>query len=310
MEPIIGKPKGDGADVVKETDSRSFEADVIKASLETPVIVDFWAPWCEPCKQLGPALEKAVRAANGKVKLVKIDIDKNPQIAQAFRVQSIPAVYAFSKGQPTDGFVGAQPESQIKAFVARLAGDSVAGLAGDSGPSPVDQALERAAAALEAKDHGAASALFAQVLQHEPGNLAAVAGLARCYIAAGEAARARELLDGVAEDDAEKPEISGARAALSLAEEAAHGSGDVAGLEARVAADASDHQARYDLAVALVGAGRRDEAVEALLEIVRRDRAWNDEAARKKLLELFAAFGPTDPLTLAARRKLSSLLFS
>ncbi len=194
MEPIIGAPPA-AADVIKESDEKGFQADVVDASHETPVIVDFWAPWCGPCKQLGPALEKAVAAAGGKVRLVKINIDENPQIAQAFHIQSIPAVYAFSQGKPVDGFAGALPESQIKSFVGRLAGES--------GPSPVDQALERAKEALEQKDYGAASALFGQVLHHEPGNPDAVAGLARCFVAAREPERAREVLDQVGEEHAD-----------------------------------------------------------------------------------------------------------
>ena len=301
MEPIIGAPPA-AADVIKESDEKGFQADVVDASHETPVIVDFWAPWCGPCKQLGPALEKAVAAAGGKVRLVKINIDENPQIAQAFRIQSIPAVYAFSQGKPVDGFTGALPESQIKSFVGRLAGES--------GPSPVDQALERAKEALEQKDYGAASALFGQVLQHEPGNPDAVGGLARCFVAAREPERAREVLDQVGEEHADHAEIAGARAALALAEQASGSAADSAGLEARLAENENDHQARFDLAMALYGAGQREAAVEHLLEILRRDRAWNEEAARKQLVTLFEAFGPTDPLTVATRRKLSSLLFS
>ena len=301
MEPIIGAPPA-AANVIKESDEKGFRADVVDASHETPVIVDFWAPWCGPCKQLGPALEKAVAAAGGKVRLVKINIDENPQIAQAFRIQSIPAVYAFSQGKPVDGFTGALPESQIKSFVGRLAGES--------GPSPVDQALERAKEALEQKDYGAASALFGQVLQHEPGNPDAVAGLARCFVAAREPERAREVLDQVGEEHADHAEIAGARAALALAEQASGSAADSAGLEARLAENENDHQARFDLAMALYGAGQREAAVEHLLEILRRDRAWNEEAARKQLVTLFEAFGPTDPLTVATRRKLSSLLFS
>ena len=301
MEPIIGAPPA-LADVIKESDEKGFQADVVDASHETPVIVDFWAPWCGPCKQLGPALEKAVAAAGGKVRLVKINIDENPQIAQAFRIQSIPAVYAFSQGKPVDGFTGALPESQIKSFVGRLAGES--------GPSPVDQALERAKEALEQKDYGAASALFGQVLHHEPGNPDAVGGLARCFVAAREPERAREVLDQVGEEHADHAEIAGARAALALAEQASGSAADSAGLEARLAENENDHQARFDLAMALYGAGQREAAVEHLLEILRRDRAWNEEAARKQLVTLFEAFGPTDPLTVATRRKLSSLLFS
>ncbi len=301
MEPIIGAPPA-AADAIKESDEKGFQADVVDASHETPVIVDFWAPWCGPCKQLGPALEKAVAAAGGKVRLVKINIDENPQIAQAFRIQSIPAVYAFSQGKPVDGFTGALPESQIKSFVGRLAGES--------GPSPVDQALERAKEALEQKDYGAASALFGQVLQHEPGNPDAVGGLARCFVAAREPERAREVLDQVGEEHADHAEIAGARAALALAEQASGSAADSAGLEARLAENENDHQARFDLAMALYGAGQREAAVEHLLEILRRDRAWNEEAARKQLVTLFEAFGPTDPLTVATRRKLSSLLFS
>jgi putative thioredoxin len=303
MEPIIGTPQdGAGADIVKDSDSRSFQADVLDASHEVPVIVDFWAPWCEPCKQLGPTIEKVVRKTGGRVRLVKIDIDQSPDIAQAMRVQSIPAVYAFDQGRPVDGFVGAQPESEIKAFVERLIGEI--------GPSPVEQALEHAKSALQSKDYGTASALFGQILQHEAGNPDAVAGLARCYLAAGDAARAREVLDKAGDEHRNHPEIVGAVAALALAEQASESAGETAENEARVAANANDHQARLDLAMALYAAGRNDEAIDHLLEIVRRDRAWNDEAARKQLLTFFEALGPMDPLVVSARRQLSSILFS
>ncbi len=301
MEPIIGAPPS-GAKVVKDSDTRNFQADVIDASRELPVVVDFWAPWCGPCKQLGPALEKAVRGAGGKVRLVKINIDENPEIAQTFRIQSIPVVYAFSQGQPVDGFTGAVPESQVKAFVERLSGES--------GPSPVEQALARAKETLKTKDYGAASALFSQVLQHEAGNPDAVAGLARCYLATGEREQARELLGRVAEEHANHPEIGSVQSALALADQAGDTAGDIADLERRIDANPADHQAREALAMALYAAGDPEAAVGHLLEIVRRDRGWNDGAARQRLLTLFEALGPTDPVTVASRRRLSSLLFS
>ena len=303
MEPILGAPPQDpGADVIKDSNTQNFENDVIRASQEVPVIVDFWAPWCGPCKQLGPAIEKAVNKARGKVRLVKVNIDENQAVAQALRIQSIPAVFAFVKGQPVDGFVGAQPESQINAFVGRLVGET--------GPSPVEQALEQAKASLDESDYGAASALFGQVLQHEPDNLVAIAGLARCLTAAGDTVAAAEVLARAGDAQADHPEISGARAALSLAEQAAATSGEADALERRLESDPGDHQARLDLAKAMFGNGQRETAIDHLLEIMRRDRAWNDEAARKQLLEMFEAMGPTDPLTASARRRLSSLMFS
>ncbi len=303
MEPMIGaSPGGAGADIVKNSNTAGFQADVLEASKEVPVIVDFWAPWCEPCKQLGPTIEKVVRAAAGRVRLVKIDIDESPEIAQTMRVQSIPAVYAFDQGQPVDGFVGALPESQIKAFVERLTGAI--------GPSPVEQALERAQTALQDKDYGTASALFGQILQHEAGNADAIAGLARCYLASDDVGRARALLDQVGEEERKHPEIASALAALALAEQAGESTGETAELEDRIAGDANDHQARFDLALALYAAGGCEAAIDHLLEIMRRKRAWNDEAARKQLLTFFEALGTMDPLVVSARRQLSSILFS
>ncbi len=303
MEPIIGASGGaNGADAVKDSDTQHFQADVIDASRETPVLVDFWAPWCGPCKQLGPLLERAVAATRGKVRLVKINIDENPQLAQALRIQSIPAVYAFDQGQPVDGFVGALPESQIKAFVERLAGAA--------GASPVEEAVARANEALEAKDYGTASALFGQVLAHEPDNLDAIAGLARCYLGAGEPERARKVLEKAGEGADSHAGIKSARAAIALAEEAAESAGERATFEARLESNPDDHEARFGLALALIALGDREGAVDQLIEIMRRDRYWNDEAARKKLIELFDAFGPTDPLTVEARRRMSTIMFS
>ena len=305
MEPIVGQPEGEisaGADLIKDSSTATFAEDVVQASMEVPVIVDFWAPWCQPCKQLTPALEKVVQAAAGKVRLVKINIDENQELAAQLQIQSIPTVYAFKNGQPVDGFMGALPDSQIKEFVERLAGPV--------GPSPSDEVLEMAKQALDAEDFATAANLYAQVMQNAPGEAAAIGGLARCYIGMGEPEQAREILESVDEDTAKDPEIAGALAALSLQEQAGEGAADTADLEARVAADPKDHQARYDLAVALAGGGRAEEAIDHLVEIVRQDRQWNEEAARNQLLQLFEALGPMDPVTIAGRRKLSSVLFS
>jgi putative thioredoxin len=269
------------------------------------VIVDFWAPWCGPCKQLGPSLEKAVLAAKGAVRLVKVDIDKNQQLAAQMRIQSIPAVYAFFQGRPVDGFVGALPDSQVKSFVAKLAELGGAEL----GPSPVEEALQQAEAALDAKDTGTASAIFNQVLAHEPANIPALAGLVRCLVTAGELKRAREVLGRVPADKQGDAAVAKAAAALDLAEQSAGAVGQLAELQAKVELDANDHQSRYDLALALYASGKQETALDELLEIVRRNRAWNEEAARKQLVKFFEALGPADPLTLSGRRRLSSLLF-
>ena len=308
METILGGAAAavNGADLIKNGTTASFMADVVDASHDAAVVVDFWAPWCGPCKQLGPALEKAVRDARGKVRLVKVDIDQNPEIAQQMRIQSIPAVYAFKDGRPVDGFVGALPESQVKQFVSRLA--SSAGAA--AGPSPIEEAVALAKEALAAGDMPRAANIFGQVLEHEPGNVDALAGVARAAIARKDFAKARQTLDRAPPEAAAHAEIAAARTALELAESGEKSKGALGELRQRIARDPKDNQARLELAAALFGSGEREPAIDELLELVRRDRAWNEEAARKQLLKFFEAMGPTDPLTVATRKRLSSILFS
>jgi putative thioredoxin len=295
-----GAPSADGA-VIKDSDTQHFIEDVIQASRDQAVIVDFWAPWCGPCKQLGPILERVVRNAGGKVRLVKINIDENPELAQQLRIQSIPMVYGFKGGQPVDGFAGALPESQIKVFVERLAGPL--------GPAPAEVALDQAKQAAAAGQTDRAARIYEQLLEQEPGNPEALAGLARCQIARGRLPAAGATLERVPKEHANHVEVDGARAALSLAEESGT-LADPGQLNARLAADPNDHEARLDLATALFLRGQIDPAIEHLLAIVRKDRDWRDQAARKQLIKFFDALGPQHPATVSGRRKLSTVLFS
>ncbi len=287
--------------VVKETTTQTFVKDVIEESKRQPVLVDFWAPWCGPCKQLTPLLEKVVKAAKGKVKLVKMNIDEHPAIPGQMGIQSIPAVIAFADGRPADGFMGALPESQVVAFLERLTKDRIGGEAQDL--------LKAADAALAEGDCAGAADLYAQLLAEDSANVQALAGLARCYVETGALDEAQQTLAMVPEAKRNDAAVAAARAALDLAEQAKT-LGPIADLERKVAENPLDQQARFDLALALNGQGRRMDALEHLLAIVKRDRKWNDDGARKQLVQLFDAWGPADEATVEGRKRLSSILFA
>jgi putative thioredoxin len=301
-----GSTNGAGAPppgaLIKDSDTRSFMVDVVETSRKVPVIVDFWAPWCGPCKQLGPMLEKLVKQANGKVRMVKVNVDENQQLAAQMRVQSIPAVFAFVDGQPVDGFMGALPESQIKQFIDRLG--SQGGMAEE-----IEAAVAAGREALAQNNLAEAAQIFAQVLGADRENAGAIAGLAKCQIASGDLEQAKATLALVPPAKANDAEVISAKAALELAATPVD-HGEIANLTRAIEANAEDHQARLDLAVALNAAGQKQEALDHLLHIVRRKRDWNEEAARKQLVKFFEAWGPKDEFTLQGRRKLSSILFS
>jgi putative thioredoxin len=287
--------------LIKDTTTQTFVKDVIEESKRQPVLIDFWAPWCGPCKQLTPVLEKAVRAAKGKVKLVKMNIDEHPAIPGQMGIQSIPAVIAFVNGQPADGFMGALPESQVMAFLERLTKDRIGGEAKDM--------LKAADAALAEGDPAGAADLYAQLLDEDNTNVHALAGLARCYVETGAIDQAKQTLALVPDTKRNEASVLAAQAALDLAEQA-KSLGPMADLEQKVAANPLDHQARFDLALALNSKGRRLEALEHLISIVKRDRKWNDDGARKQLVQFFDAWGPTDEATIEGRKRLSSILFA
>ena len=287
--------------VVKETTTQGFIKDVIEASKKQPVLVDFWAPWCGPCKHLTPILEKAVKSAKGKVKLAKMNIDEHPAIPGQMGIQSIPAVIAFSNGQPVDGFMGALPESQVMAFLERLTKGAVGAEERDL--------MKAAEEALAAGDPAGAANLYGQLLTQDSGNIAALAGLARCYVLSGALEQAKQTLAMVPEAKRNETAVAAARAALEVAEQA-KAVGPIDELEKKVATNPLDHQARFDLATALNATGKRSDATTQLLEIVKRDRKWNDDGARKQLVQFFEAWGFTDPAAVEGRKRLSSILFS
>jgi putative thioredoxin len=301
LQDIAGAAPAPADGLIKDTTTQAFVKDVIEESRRQPVLVDFWAEWCGPCKQLTPVLEKAVKAAKGKIKLVKMDIDKHPSIPGQMGIQSIPAVIAFVNGQPADGFLGALPESQVADFIARITKDKLGGEAQDL--------LKTADEALTAGHAEDAVALYSEVLHEDASNVPALAGLARAQVANGALEQAKQTLARIPDAKQNDAAVAAARSALEVAEQA-KSVGPLDELEQKVAANPLDHEARFDLAIALNAAGKRDEAAEQLLAIVKRDRKWNDDGARKQLVQFFEAWGPTDEATLNGRRKLSSILFA
>lgn len=299
---IIGGATAAAADTIVDATTATFAKDVIEASRDQLVIVDFWADWCGPCKQLTPVLENVVKSYGGTVRLVKVDVDKNQALAAQLRIQSLPTVYAFKDGRPVDGFMGVQPESAIRDFIARCGGES-------SGEADLDAALTSAEEAVAGGALQDAASIFAAVLQEDQQNPRALAGLATCYLKSGDRARAEQTLALVPPDKVSDPAVVSAQAAVELSKQA-EASGPVDELEARVAATPDDFEARMDLALAAAAAGQKQKAVDQLIEIFRRDRTWNDEAARKQLLKLFEAWGPKDQHTIEGRKKLSALLFA
>jgi putative thioredoxin len=301
--------QGNGAapappDLIKETTTQTFVKDVIEESRRQPVLIDFWAPWCGPCRQLTPILEKAVRAAKGRVKLVKMNIDDHPAIPGQMGIQSIPAVIAFVNGQPADGFMGALPESQVNAFIDKL----TKGVPAAGEPNPAEL-LKEAEAALDEGDPATAAQIYAEVLAIDATNIAALAGLAKCYITTGAVEQAKQTLAMVPESKRNDAAVKAVQAAIDLAEQA-QSVGPIGELEQKVAANPLDHQARFDLATALNAAGKRGEATDQLLQIVKRDRKWNDDGARKQLVQFFEAWGGADEATVEGRKRLSTILFS
>jgi len=299
--PPNGQNGGNAGALIKDTTTQAFAKDVLEESRIQPVLVDFWAPWCGPCKTLSPIIEKAVTAAKGAVKLVKMNIDDHPAVAGQLGIQSIPAVIAFQNGQPVDGFVGALPEGQVKQFIERIAGPG--------GPSETEVLIEEGNRRLEAKDIAGAAEHFAAALTADPQSIPALVGLASAHLAAGNLDAARQTLATLPETAAADPAVAAVRAQIELAAQTA-ALGDPLALEARLAANPKDHDARFDLALILNARGDREGATDRLLEIVAKDRSWQDEKARKQLVQFFEAWGPMDPATLSARRRLSSLLFA
>ncbi|OSQ49964.1 thioredoxin [Thalassospira alkalitolerans] len=299
--PDATAAKGQDKDLIKDSSVETFTQDVIEASMETPVVVDFWAPWCGPCKSLTPTIEKVTREAGGRVKLVKVNIDENQELAAQLRIQSVPTVYAFKGGRPVDGFQGAQPESEVRAFYERLAGGPI--------ESPIEAILEQAAAALAENDHETAHGHYVSVLERDQQNEIAIGGMIRCMVAMGEIEETRHFVENMAEADRLKAPISAAISALELAE-TGYSKEDLDDARAKVAADPNDLQAQFDLGMACFATNKRDDAVNAMITIIRKDRSWNDDAGRTQLIKFFEAWGPMDPASVAGRRALSTVLFS
>ena len=311
MEPMLkaAAPQAAPADLIKDSDQTKFAKDVLEASRTVPVIVDFWAPWCGPCKTLQPTIEKVVKEAKGAVKLVKINIDQNQMLAQQLRIQSIPAVYAFFGGRPVDGFMGAVPESQVKQFVDRLVQAAGGAPGAEGGADDLAAALEHAKQAIAENDYSLAAQIYNEVIEVAPDNIAAIAGLAKCHLQAGNADQAKSLLGKVPAKDKNNAEVVALLASIDLAEKAKE-AGPVADLKAKATADPKDFQTRLDLAMAYWAGEQRQEAIDELLAMIKLDRNWNEAAARAQLLKFFEALGFTDPLSVDGRKRLSTILFS